>query len=110
MIARFEKFAGPDGQFYFRLMAPDNQNILTSGAYLSAYACDNGITSVRANAPYDSRYERSSTPGGLWFFNLHGTNGHTAGISRMFMNSREMESGITAVKYCAPYAPVIELI
>ena len=110
MASRFEKFSGSDGQFYFRLVAANNENILRSEGYTSCEACDTGITSVRQNAPYDARYERSSTPGGLWFFNLRGNNGHVVGTSQMYPNSHAMEAGISAVKREAPSAAVLELV
>lgn len=110
MASRFEKFMGSDGQFYFRLVAANNENILRSEGYTSCDSCDGGITSVRQNAPYDARYERSSTPGGLWFFNLRGNNGHVVGTSQMYPNSHSMEAGISAVKREAPAAQVLELV
>lgn len=110
MAARFEKFMGSDGKYYFRLVAANNENILRSEGYSTIEDCGAGISSVRQNAPYDTRYERSSTPGGLWFFNLRGNNGHIVGTSQMYPNSHIMEAEILAVKREAPSAVVLELV
>ncbi len=40
-----------DGQFYFNLTATNGQVIATSEMYTTRSACENGIASVKANAP-----------------------------------------------------------
>lgn len=40
-----------DGQFYFNLTAKNGQVIATSEMYTTKAACENGIESVKENAP-----------------------------------------------------------
>ena len=40
-----------NGQFYFNLTAKNGQVIATSEMYTSKSACENGIASVKENAP-----------------------------------------------------------
>lgn len=48
---KFEIFKTKDGQFRFRLLASNGENILGSESYKSKDAAKNGIASVKKNAP-----------------------------------------------------------
>ena len=48
---KFELYADKAGQFRFRLTARNGEIIATSEAYTTKAACENGIESVRKNAP-----------------------------------------------------------
>ena len=50
-MERFEIKRATDGQFYFTLIAPNNQIIATSETYTTKENCKNGIESVKTNAP-----------------------------------------------------------
>lgn len=49
--ARFEKLTAKNGKFYFNLKATNGQVIGTSEMYETEVSRDNGIKSVRTNAP-----------------------------------------------------------
>ena len=49
--ARFERLTAKNGKFYFNLKATNGQVIGTSEMYESAAGRDNGIDSVKRNAP-----------------------------------------------------------
>ena len=49
--ARFDKLESKNGKFYFNLKATNGQIIGTSEMYESVAARDNGIESVKKNAP-----------------------------------------------------------
>lgn len=49
--ARFEKKEATNGKLYFNLKASNGQIIGNSEMYESAAACENGIESVKKNAP-----------------------------------------------------------
>jgi len=49
--ARYERKTAKDGSFYFTLTATNGQVIGTSEMYSSTTARENGIASVKANAP-----------------------------------------------------------
>ena len=48
---KFEMYQDKAGQFRFRLKARNGEIIATSEAYTTKAACENGIDSVRNNAP-----------------------------------------------------------
>jgi uncharacterized protein YegP (UPF0339 family) len=47
----FEMFKDNKGKFRFRLKAPNGEIIATSEAYEAKSGCQNGIASVKENAP-----------------------------------------------------------
>ncbi len=49
-MARFEINKARDGQFYFTLIALNNEIIATSEMYTTKQNCQNGIDSVKRNA------------------------------------------------------------
>ena len=51
MAAKFEIFTDGAGQFRFTLKAGDGEIIATSEGYKSKSSAQNGIDSVRSNAP-----------------------------------------------------------
>ena len=50
-IEQFEIKKSDDGQFYFTLKAVNNEIIATSEMYTTKENCQNGIESVKTNAP-----------------------------------------------------------
>ena len=48
---KFELYQDKAGQYRFRLKARNGEIIATSEAYTTKAACENGIESVRSNAP-----------------------------------------------------------
>jgi uncharacterized protein YegP (UPF0339 family) len=96
------------GKFHFSLKAGNGQVILTSQMYSSKSGCENGIESVRKNAPNDSMYERKEAKDGRPFFNLKAANAQIIGSSQMYSSADAMENGIASVKKNAPGATVEE--
>lgn len=97
-----------DSQYYFRLIAANGENILRSEGYTTKHACENGISSVKKNAPDDNRYGRKESSSGYWF-NLKAANGETIGTSQMYTTQSAREVGISSVKQNAPIAPIEDL-
>ena len=87
-----------NGEYQFNLKADNGQVILTSEGYSSRAGCDNGIESVRKNAPEDSRYDRKKSSNNKSYFNLKATNGQIIGTSEMYESTSAMENGIASVK------------
>ena len=50
-IETFEINRSTDGQFYFTLKAQNHEVIATSEMYTTKESCQNGINSVKTNAP-----------------------------------------------------------
>jgi len=48
---KFEMYVDKAGQYRFRLKATNGKIIATSEGYVTKAACENGIDSVKANAP-----------------------------------------------------------
>lgn len=92
--------------YQFNLKAGNGQVILTSQGYSSKGACENGIESVKTNAPDDSKYERKTASDGSPYFVLKAGNGQIIGNSQMYSSVSSMENGIESVKTNAPDADV----
>jgi uncharacterized protein YegP (UPF0339 family) len=97
-----------NGEYQFNLQAGNGEVILTSEGYTTRAACDNGIASVRTNAPVDARYDRKQSTNGKYYFNLKASNGQVIGTSEMYESASGRDSGIESVKRNAPVATVEE--
>jgi uncharacterized protein len=109
MAGYFELKTAAGGKFSFNLKAANNQVILTSETYSSKGGAEDGIASVKKNAPDDSRYERKVAKDSSPYFVLTATNGQTIGKSEMYSSASAMENGIASVKANAPGASVKDL-
>lgn len=97
-----------NSEYYYRLRAANGEIILNGEGYTTKQSCLNGIASVKANAPYDSRYDRRDGTYN-YTFNLKAANGEIIGRSESYTTSVSRENGIAAVKRDAPTAPVEDL-
>lgn len=97
-----------DGEFQFNLKAGNGQDILVSEGYSTKASCNNGIESVKKNAPNDDRYERKTSSNSKFYFTLKATNGQVIGQSEMYESKASMENGIESVKKNAPDAEVVD--
>ncbi|MFX1708812.1 YegP family protein [Chitinophaga sp. CC14] len=97
-----------DGQNYFVLKAGNGEAILSSEMYTTKAACNNGIESVKTNAPNDSRYEKLTAKNGQFYFTLKAGNSQVIGTSEMYTTSSSRDGGIESVKSNAPGASVTE--
>jgi len=103
---KFELFKGKDGQFYFRLTAPNGEAILASEGYTAKASCKNGIQSVKNNAAEDDRYKRQETADGKFSFNLLAKNNEVIGTSQTYTSKQGRENGVQSVKDNAPRAGI----
>jgi uncharacterized protein YegP (UPF0339 family) len=106
MAGTFEIKKATDGEFYFHLKASNGQIILASQRYDAKSSAENGIQSVKKNAPDDSRYERKAEKNGKFMFDLKAANHQIIGTSQGYTTIEAREHGITSVKENAPLAPV----
>lgn len=107
-MGKFEVYKDKAGEFRFRLKAGNGENILSSEGYAAKSGVENGITSVRANAEDDARYERKETAAGF-SFNLKAGNGQVIGTSQVYSSAQGRDGGIDSVKRNAPDATVEEV-
>ena len=98
-----------NGEFQFNLKAGNGQTILASEGYTTFAACENGIESVKKNAPEDESYERKISKNEKHYFNLKAKNHQVIGTSEMYESVASMENGIESVKKNAPEAAVEEV-
>lgn len=103
-MGKFIIKVGNDGQYRFNLKADNGQVILSSEGYSNLSGCENGIESVKTNAPNDSRYERLTSKNGKPYFNLKAANGQIIGNSEHYETEAGRDNGIESVKKNAPSA------
>ncbi|WP_434355208.1 YegP family protein [Parasalinivibrio latis] len=108
MPGKFELKTANNGQFMFNLKASNGQVILTSELYTTKAAAQNGIESVRKNAPLDERFERRENKNSEPYFILKAANHQEIGRSEYYSSKAAMENGIKSVQNNAPEAPVVE--
>ncbi|WP_428409782.1 YegP family protein [Hyphococcus sp.] len=106
MAGKFEIYKDNGGEFRFRLKAGNGEKILASEGYKDKSGAENGIASVKKNAPDDARYERKESSNGKHYFNLKAANHQVIGTSEMYEASSGMEGGIESVKKNAPDAAI----
>jgi uncharacterized protein YegP (UPF0339 family) len=99
---KFIIILGTNRQFYFKLIAGNNEAILSSEGYLTKQGCVAGIASVKANSMYNTRYIKRVANDGQYYFTLHGSNGQVIGVSEMYHYSQSRDNGILSVKKNAP--------
>ncbi|MFT7724449.1 MAG: YegP family protein [Roseateles sp.] len=109
MSGKFEITKSKNDKFMFNLKAGNGEVILTSQMYEAKTSAQQGIDSVKANAPLDERYERATSSSGKPYFNLKAANGQVIGNSEMYSSASAMEGGIASVKKNAPDAQVVDL-
>jgi len=109
MAAKFEIRKGTSGLYRFNLKAGNGETILTSETYQTKQGAERGIESVKANAPYDARYERKTATNGQPYFLLKATNGEVIGRSETYSSTSAMENGIDSVKRNATSAVTVDL-
>lgn len=105
----------------FDLKATNGQVIATSEVYESKAACENGIESVRKNAPIaafedqtaenytaatNPKFEMYEDKGGEYRFRLKSRNGQTIAVSEGYTTKAACENGIESVRKNAPDAEV----
>ena len=105
MAARFELKPSGD-QFMFNLIAGNGEIILTSERYKAKASAENGIESVKKNAPEDARYERKSSSNDKPYFVLKAANHEIIGTSQMYSSDSARDAGIESVKTNAPAAAI----
>jgi len=108
MSAKFEITTSKSQKFLFNLKAGNGEVILTSQMYGAKTGAQEGIASVKVNAPQDERFERKTSTKGEPYFNLKAANGQVIGHSEMYSSASAMENGTASVKKNAPTAATVD--
>ncbi len=109
MAAKFVLSKSKNGKFMFNLKAANGEPILSSEMYESKSGAQNGIESVKANAPLAERYEKLASKKGEPYFVLKAGNHQVIGKSEMYSSESARDGGIASVKKSAPGAKVEDL-
>ena len=97
---------GSSDEYSFHLTASNGEIILVSQRYGSRDSAENGVASVKTNAPLDERYSRRTSKDEQTYFVFKAANGEIIGTSEMYRVDAGMEGGIASVKSNAPGAGV----
>lgn len=109
MAAKFELKKASDGQFYFNLKAGNGEVILESEMYKARPSAENGIESVKKNAPLAERYDRRVSASGKPYFVLKAGNHEVIGTSEMYESEAARDNGIESVMTNAPEAEIVDV-
>ena len=109
MAAKFVLSKSKNGKFMFNLNAANGEPILSSEMYETKSGAQNGIESVKTNAPMAERYEKLASKKGEPYFVLKAGNHQVIGKSEMYSSESARDSGIASVKKSAPGAKVEDL-
>lgn len=109
MAGKFELKKSSNDKYYFNLKAGNGEVILSSEMYETKSSAENGIESVKKNAPLDERYEKKTSSKGEPYFVLKAANGQTIGVSEMYSSTSARDNGIESVKKNAPDATIVDL-
>lgn len=107
----------------FNLKAGNGEVIATSEVYESEAACNNGIESVKNNAPVAGvedqtaegfeqvkhpKFEMYADKAGEFRFRLKAKNGQIIAVSEGYTSKAGCENGIASVKKNAPIAEIVK--
>jgi uncharacterized protein YegP (UPF0339 family) len=97
MPGKFEIKRAKDNEFYFNLLAPNGEIILTSEMYRSKTGAKKGVAAVQANAGDPNRFDRRIDKRKEHYFVLKAANHRIVGCSEMYSDTTAMEKGIRSV-------------
>jgi len=109
MPGKFEIKKAKDGQTYFHLKAGNGEIILVSEMYKAKSSAENGIESVKKNAPMPERYDKLTSKNGKFYFTLKAGNHEVIGNSEMYESEEGRQNGIESVMENAPTATTVDV-
>lgn len=105
---RFSIGKSPRNQYYFRLIAENDESLLIGNHYTQRAHVVWGIGAVQRSALIDARYQKFGARSGSYFFVLKDGNGEQLGKSGMYFSEAARDVGIDAVKRTAVTAQIEE--
>lgn len=106
----FQIFKGSNDQFYFRYMAANGGQLLSSEGYTTKQNCLNGVASVKRLSPFENSYVRTTDAKGEYRYNIVAENKETvARSSEGYSTFQSLEHAINIVKANAATAEVKDL-
>jgi len=105
---KFELFQNKkNDSYYFNLANSNGQLILKSRIYRSKPSAQNGIQSVKANAPNPDRYQLLVARNKKPYFNLKAANGHIIATSQQYATTASMNKTIKSIREQAAKADIV---
>jgi len=110
MSAYFKISKAKNGQYFFTLHSSGNHEIVlnASETYMSKHGAQNGIDSVKLNAPLASNYRKQTDTSGQYRFHLQAQNNKIIGVSEGYTTSQNRDNAIAWVMKNAPGATVVD--
>ncbi|WP_156292970.1 YegP family protein [Serratia oryzae] len=93
----YELKKSSNGQYHFTLKASNGEIILSSERYASKASAENGIASVRANAPHEAQFELKLSNSNKPYFVLRAKNHVVIGTSQMYASENAAKNGVLSV-------------
>jgi uncharacterized protein YegP (UPF0339 family) len=109
MLGKFELRKSSNGQYHFKLKASNGEPLLSSEMYGSKSGAENGIESVKKNAPLEACYECKISTNWQPYFVLKAANNEPIGTSLIYASATARDKGIESVKVYAPNAQVVDM-
>lgn len=103
---KFQIYKDNGGEYRFRLIAVNGENILGSQAYKSKSGVRTGIESVKNHSIDVANFSKREAVNGQMYFNLTSRNGAIVGSSELFSSEAGRNKSIRSVMQTAPQAPV----
>ena len=104
MPAKFQLKKAKNGKFFFNLLAPNGEVVLTSQMYASKATAKKGIASVKSNASHSDQFEEMKNKAGKHYFVLKAKNRQIIGTGEAYAGLTSMKNGIKSVSKHAPKA------
>ncbi len=108
MSAKFIIKRAKNGQFYFTLVAGNNEPVGRSEMYKQKVSAKNGIESVKKNAGEEKNYAFKQGANGKYYFSLKARNGEIILQSQGYASEASAKNGAQAVARAASSASVID--
>lgn len=109
MAGKFEIYKDKKGEYRFRLVAGNGENLLASEGYKSKASAMNGAESVQKNCGDAKCFVKSKTPTGKFRFNMKAKNHQTIGTSQNYDSEASCDNGMKAIARAANGAKIVDL-
>jgi len=108
MSGKFELKKASNGEYFFSLIAGNGENVGRSETYKARASADNGIESVKTNAPNPDRYEVKEGKDGKFYLSLKASNGQVILSGQGYTSADGAKDGSEAIARAADGAPTVD--
>lgn len=98
--AKFEIFAGEDGDFYFRFVAANGELLLVSEGFATRESAESATDAVIEYAP-DTRNVEILEGSDGWYFTVRGESGEVIAVSDTYSSKANADRGARTVRSIA---------